>query len=55
MANKYENMTNDYLLGCFESIIDDCTTMCVNTKHGEDDLAVEYREMREEILRRMGA
>ena len=55
MANKYENMTDAYLLGCFESIIDDCTTMGVDTKHGEDDLAVEYRALKAEILKRMGA
>ena len=53
MANRYEHMTNEHLLACYTTVIDDCNTLCVDLR-GEDDMAVEYRAMKEEILRRMG-
>lgn len=52
MENQYANMTDVFLLACYEVLIDDCRDMCIDLR-GDDDMAVEYRAMKKEILRRM--
>lgn len=52
MKNRYEHMTNEHLLAGYEVLIDDCLIMCIDLR-GNDDMAVEYRAMKKEILRRM--
>ena len=52
MENRYAHMTNEHLLAGYEVLIDDCLVMCIDLR-GDDDMAVEYRAMKKEILRRM--